>query len=122
MPAAAAAATAAIAFVRGDAGGQRCKQLWENVASVLESRVFDARSRWAGQRRRPAGAIFPIVIGDESKAIAGAESVRERGLFIPAIRYPTVGRGQARLRLTLSAAHNAEDIRRLLAALDATVN
>ena len=39
-----------------------------------------------------------------------AAALRERGFFIPAIRYPTVARGHARLRLTLSAAHSQTDI------------
>jgi 7-keto-8-aminopelargonate synthetase-like enzyme len=41
----------------------------------------------------------------------------ERGIFIPAIRYPTVARGKARLRLTLSAAHTDADLAQLLTAL-----
>ncbi len=40
-----------------------------------------------------------------------------RGIFIPAIRYPTVARGQARLRLTLTAAHTPADLAQLLTAL-----
>ena len=44
-------------------------------------------------------------------------ALREQGVFIPAIRYPTVARGQARLRLTVSAAHSAADVNQLVAAL-----
>jgi len=43
-------------------------------------------------------------------------------VFIPAIRYPTVARGAARLRLTISAAHTAADIAQMLAALEAALN
>jgi 7-keto-8-aminopelargonate synthetase-like enzyme len=46
-----------------------------------------------------------------------AAALREQGIFIPAIRYPTVAHGQARLRVTLNAAHEAADIARLCAAL-----
>ena len=69
---------------------------------------------------RPAtsqSAIIPILIGDESKAVEAAAALRERGIFIPAIRYPTVARRQARLRLTLSAAHTHADLAQLLAVL-----
>ncbi len=57
------------------------------------------------------------MIGEETKAVEAAAALRERGIFIPAIRYPTVARGQARLRLTLSAAHTSADLAQLLAAL-----
>jgi 7-keto-8-aminopelargonate synthetase-like enzyme len=61
------------------------------------------------------------MIGDESKAMDVAQKLRKQGFFVPAIRFPTVGRGQARLRVTLSAAHSAEDVARLIDALDASL-
>jgi len=57
------------------------------------------------------------VIGDEAKAVEAAAVLREQGVLIPAVRYPTVARGQARLRLTVSAAHAAADAARLVAVL-----
>jgi 7-keto-8-aminopelargonate synthetase-like enzyme len=57
------------------------------------------------------------LIGEESKAVEAAAALRDQGIFIPAIRYPTVARGQARLRLTLSAAHTDADLAQLIAAL-----
>jgi 7-keto-8-aminopelargonate synthetase-like enzyme len=57
------------------------------------------------------------MIGDETRAMKIAAALREQGIFIPAIRYPTVAHGQARLRVTLNAAHEAADIARLCAAL-----
>jgi 7-keto-8-aminopelargonate synthetase-like enzyme len=57
------------------------------------------------------------MIGDESKAMKIADGLRGHGIFVPAIRYPTVAHGQARLRLTFSAAHELADIARLHAAL-----
>jgi len=43
--------------------------------------------------------------------------LREAGLFIPAIRYPTVARNEARLRVTVSASHSSDDLQALLEAL-----
>ena len=62
-------------------------------------------------------AIIPIIIGDEKKALALAAGLREQGIFLPAIRYPTVARGKARLRVTLTATHSSEDISQLIHAL-----
>jgi 7-keto-8-aminopelargonate synthetase-like enzyme len=62
------------------------------------------------------------MIGEESRAMKIATALREQGIFIPAIRFPTVAHGQARLRVTLSATHQAEDIARLLVALQSALN
>ena len=61
--------------------------------------------------------IIPIIIGDELEAVNFAEACLDAGLFIPAIRHPTVLKGRARLRLTVSAAHSDEEIETLLATL-----
>lgn len=61
--------------------------------------------------------IFPIIIGDEAGAMQTSAALLEQGFLIPAIRYPTVARGSARLRLTLSAAHERGQIERLVACL-----
>ncbi|MCR4667376.1 MAG: 6-carboxyhexanoate--CoA ligase [Desulfovibrio sp.] len=55
-------------------------------------------------------AIFPVLVGSEEKALHIAQGARERGLFLQAIRYPTVARGEARLRLTLRADHTKKDL------------
>ena len=57
------------------------------------------------------------MIGDEEKAVQIANELRNQGLFIPAIRYPTVARGQARLRLTVTAGHSHADVDQLISAL-----
>jgi 7-keto-8-aminopelargonate synthetase-like enzyme len=62
-------------------------------------------------------AILPLVIGGETQALDFSAHLRARGLFIPAIRYPTVPRGQARLRLTVTANHRSEQVTRLLEGL-----
>ncbi|MDO8465648.1 MAG: 8-amino-7-oxononanoate synthase [Gallionella sp.] len=66
----------------------------------------------------PSGtAIQPLLIGDNHAALALSEALRERGIWVAAIRPPTVPQGTARLRITLSAAHSAADVTRLLEAL-----
>jgi 7-keto-8-aminopelargonate synthetase-like enzyme len=65
-------------------------------------------------------AIVPIVVGDEAEALSAAEKLKEAGFLVPAIRFPTVARGKARLRVTLSAAHTAKHIGDLVGALATT--
>ena len=62
-------------------------------------------------------AIQPLLIGDNRAALKLSEGLRERGIRVAAIRPPTVPQGTARLRITLSAAHSAEDVARLVEAL-----
>lgn len=61
--------------------------------------------------------IQPVIVGDNARALALSEALRERGLWVPAIRPPTVPEGTARLRISLSAAHSSADVERLLHAL-----
>lgn len=61
--------------------------------------------------------IIPIVLGDDSAAVAMSESLWERGFYVPAIRPPTVPENTARLRVSLSAAHRDEDVSGLVQAL-----
>ncbi|WP_416137284.1 8-amino-7-oxononanoate synthase [Halomonas sp. HK25] len=63
--------------------------------------------------------IQPLVLGDSHRVMAWAERLAARGLSVGAIREPTVPRGQARLRLTLSAAHADDDLDALLEGLAA---
>ncbi|MCW8886257.1 MAG: 8-amino-7-oxononanoate synthase [Motiliproteus sp.] len=62
--------------------------------------------------------IQPILIGDSDKAMAMSQALEEQGVFVGAIRPPTVPAGSARLRVTLSAAHSTEQVDQLLDALD----
>jgi 8-amino-7-oxononanoate synthase len=64
-----------------------------------------------------ATAIQPLLIGPNDEALAVMEGLRERGLWVPAIRPPTVAEGTARLRIALSAAHSEADVDRLVQAL-----
>lgn len=66
-------------------------------------------------------AIQPLMLGDSRAALDASRRLAERGVYCPAIRPPTVPRGQARLRLSLSAALCESDVEQLLAALAATL-
>jgi len=55
-------------------------------------------------------AIIPIIIGDERKATKASEALFDRGIFVPCIRYPTVKKGEARLRFTLMSNHTHSDM------------
>lgn len=63
-------------------------------------------------------AIQPVVIGDHREAVTVSGALAERGLLVPAIRPPTVPQGTARLRISLSAAHERNDVERLVGALN----
>lgn len=66
-----------------------------------------------------ASAIQPLLVGDAGRALDLSERLAQRGIWIGAIRPPTVPAGSARLRITLSAAHSEQQVDRLLAALAA---
>ncbi|MDQ6994430.1 MAG: 8-amino-7-oxononanoate synthase [Mariprofundaceae bacterium] len=61
--------------------------------------------------------LQPLLIGSDSEALSMAHKLREEGFFVPAIRPPTVRKGTARLRITLSAAHREDDIKQLTTVL-----
>ena len=87
----------------------RLRELIERVKTKLEG------LQWRlGTSETP---IQPLIVGDNRAALELAEGLRERGIWVPAIRPPTVPAGSARLRIALSAAHNAEHVDELAAAL-----
>lgn len=116
VPAQAAAARAAIELVRADAGARLRDRLWETARLAADAL---RTAGWA--MPTTPGFIVPLMLGDESRAVEAARKLREQGLYLPAVRYPTVARGQARLRVTLTAAHTDADIDQLAAALAAAV-
>jgi len=107
-PAIAAAATAAIEFLQSPEGEERRRTLWKNIALLHQL---------LAPNQAPASAIFPLIVGDEQQALDLSQSLRKAGFFVPAIRYPTVARGSARLRITITAAHTEDQIRALAAAI-----
>ncbi|MEI7808868.1 MAG: 8-amino-7-oxononanoate synthase [Verrucomicrobiota bacterium] len=108
-PAAAAAALAGIQLIQTNEG--------ENLRARLQQRVAELKSALHAPRSANESAIIPLILGDEAGAVAAATKLREQNIFVPAIRYPTVARGSARLRITLTAAHTVDDISELVWAL-----
>ncbi|MFM1942269.1 MAG: 8-amino-7-oxononanoate synthase [Verrucomicrobiota bacterium] len=112
VPAQAAAALEAVKLVDSEVGEARCSLLWDRVHQVR--RVVSAAGWLVPETASP---ILPLVIGGEEVAVDCFQRLIERGFFVPAIRYPSVHRGQARLRLTVSATHTAEQVERVGDAL-----
>jgi len=89
------------------------------VVTSPEGEILRTRLRATIDRLSPGwpSPILPVVIGDEADAVAAADQFLARGLWVPAIRPPTVAPGTSRLRIALSAAHTDEHIDALLDAL-----
>ena len=83
----------------------------------LRQRIGELNSKFKIQNSKFVSAIIPLIIGDENQSLAAAAKLREQNIFVPAIRYPTVARGAARLRITLTAEHSASDVATLAETL-----
>lgn len=91
------------------------------VVASPEGDELRARLRSHVERLRPGhpSPILPVVLGDEEAALAASSELLRQGLLVPAIRPPTVAPGTSRLRVTVSAAHTAEQVEALGAVLGA---
>lgn len=105
-PALATAALAAVEFISSNQGEERRAQLWENIRALQRGLSLNSQS-----------AIFPWIVGDEKAALELSADLYRRGFLVPAIRYPTVAKASARLRITVSAAHEREQIQGLVGAI-----
>jgi 7-keto-8-aminopelargonate synthetase-like enzyme len=106
-PAIAAACRAALRIVNSREGDALRAKLRENLCLLAEGLKIPM----------PPSAIVPLVLGSEERALAASSRVFEAGFYVPAIRYPTVPRNTARLRITMSAAHRPEQVQDLAATL-----
>jgi 8-amino-7-oxononanoate synthase len=80
---------------------------------------LDAELRLTRWQRVVSGTpIQPIIVGPNEEALRIAAALHARGLWVPAIRPPTVPKGTARLRVTLSAAHTHDEVAQLATALN----
>ncbi|EPN3033756.1 aminotransferase class I/II-fold pyridoxal phosphate-dependent enzyme, partial [Salmonella enterica] len=111
-PAQAQALSASLAVIRSDEGRERREKL---AALVQRFRAGVNASRFTLLNAH--SAIQPLIVGDNSRTLRLAEALRQQGCWATAIRPPTVPVGTARLRLTLTQAHEACDIDRLLEVL-----
>ena len=94
---------------QGEARRQRLQQLTAQLRDGL------ATTRW--QLMPSPTAIQPIIVGDNHEVLRVANALLERGLWVPAIRPPTVPKGSARLRVSLTAAHTPAMVEQLVSAL-----
>ena len=101
---------AALAIIRDD--GPRRRHLHALIARFREG---VRHLPWPAMNSQ--SAIQPLVCGQSEAAVALSQRLAERGLWVPAIRPPTVPDGTARLRVSLSAAHSENDVDALLVAL-----
>jgi 7-keto-8-aminopelargonate synthetase-like enzyme len=107
-PADAGAALAALGVLRSDEGAALVHRLTHLVARAVAAGLA------APGHPSP---IIPVVLGSETRALEASAMLLAEGIWVPAIRPPTVPAGTSRLRVTLSAAHRDEDAARLLDAL-----
>ncbi|SFB70583.1 8-amino-7-oxononanoate synthase [Massilia yuzhufengensis] len=112
-PALAHALQASLDIIEGEEGAQRRAHLAALVATLQGALRLE---RW--QLAASNTAIQPIVIGGNDDALRAAAGLHEQGLWVPAIRPPTVAAGTARLRVTLSAAHTHDEVATLAHALN----
>lgn len=108
-PSASAAARAALAIVDSPEGLSLVQKLRSNIVALKTGLDFTNVAE--------NSPILPFIVGSESEVLDLADALRSNGVFAPAIRYPTVPRGKARLRFTVSAAHNPDDVRTARGAL-----
>ena len=112
-PANLAAASAALQLLQEEP--ERVARLQENV------RVFCAALAENGVEARSETAIVPLIIGEESLAVKIAKDLERQGILVSAIRYPTVAKGAARLRVALAATHTEEELKRAAAHIAACI-
>jgi 8-amino-7-oxononanoate synthase len=112
QPAAIAAAIEGLSIIASEMGDHLRTALWRNHEELSVKlncpKPESVRS-----------AIVPIIVGLEERALSLSEQLAEEGFLVTAIRFPTVPRGSARLRVTLSAAHELRDVVGLCGAINA---
>ena len=113
-PAIVAAALAAVNFLGSSEGEERRRLLWERIGLMKD---LLPRNELNEKASVVNSAIFPWIVGDEQAAIDLAASLQSEGFLVPAIRYPTVAKGSARLRITVTALHAENQIRSLCKAI-----
>ena len=107
-PAQSAAAITGLKIITSNEGKKLREKLWKNIALFTKLTGID----------QPSSSIIPWHVGESSAALAlSAKLQQQHQILAPAVRYPTVPRNTARLRITLTAAHSEADIQQLAKAL-----
>ncbi len=109
-PATAAAAAAALAIAHSAEGELLRGLLHGNIERVRRDLQLSSDSL--------PGPIVPLIVGDENTSLEIANQLQADGFFVPAIRFPSVSKGSARLRLTLSANHSQDEVAALTSLLN----
>lgn len=112
-PAQAQALRASLAVIRSHEGDERRAKL-----AMLIQRFRAGINTRSLRLANSDSAIQPLIVGDNHHALRLADTLRQQGCWVTAIRPPTVPVGTARLRLTLTQAHETQDIDRLLEVLN----
>jgi glycine C-acetyltransferase len=113
-PATAAACQAAFTLLDSPEGERLVKKLWANTKFFkreLKKRGF--------QFKASETPIIPIHVGDAAKAFEFSKKLFEAGVFAPAVGFPTVAEGKARLRAIVSATHKRDELLRAADTLEA---
>jgi 8-amino-7-oxononanoate synthase len=113
-PGIAAAALAAVNFLSSAEGQERRLLLWKRINLLCELLPLNAMKT---KSTDVSSAIFPWIVGDEQAALDLASALQNEGFLVPAIRYPTVAKGAARLRITVTASHTEDQIQALCEAI-----
>lgn len=117
-PALAHALQASMQLVDSPEGVQRRAHLQELIARLRQGLIalLPRHPQWS--LMESSTAIQPLIVGSNEEALRLSAALEQAGIWVPAIRPPTVPAGTARLRFTLSAAHDAAQVDRLLTVLD----
>ncbi len=118
-PAVAHALRESLRLIGGEEGDRRRANLQQRIAQLRSglTALTEAHPALGWHLADSATAIQPLIVGDNAAAMALAAALDAQGLWVPAIRPPTVPVGTARLRITLSATHSADDVQRLVQGL-----
>jgi 8-amino-7-oxononanoate synthase len=114
-PAIAAAGLAAVNFLSSSEGEERRLLLWQRI--TLIRKLLSPLTSHVSPDENSGSAIFPWIVGDERAALDLAVALNSEGFLVPAIRYPTVPKGSGRLRITITAAHQEDQIEALCHAM-----
>ena len=93
-PALAHAALVSLELIRSEQGEKLRRRMRENIACIRDAPT----------------PILPVILGSNEDALAASAALADAGFLVPAIRFPTVPRGTARLRISLSASHPLEAV------------